>query len=280
VPGSDRDLQEAPRYETPQVPAGPGQPVPPAPQGGSGSATLDNRQIARITLDEHSTGGCDLDGSSGDDGIAAVIEPRDQKDQVVLAPAAISLVLLDPALEGDAARIARWDLAPEQIAAACRDAADQSAKGFMLVLGWPTTAPANRQLQLFARYTTSDGRKLEASGRSASRLPGEPIGSWTPATRSWRRDRSGSQTPGTAAAAGDTTVPAPALRSGSSEGGPTAAGDFRPAGAFLPGIAARLVAHPVIPAAGPPAPGLRCAIAPLSGLRWSRTRRSVAPGHE
>jgi hypothetical protein len=35
-------------------------------------------------------------------------------------------------------------------------------QGIQLMLGWPDKAPRSRQLHVFVRYETADGRKLEA----------------------------------------------------------------------------------------------------------------------
>ena len=46
---------------------------------------------------------------------------------------------------------------------------------------WPDRPPENNRLHLFVRYTTRDGRKLEADQSVEVALPGEKAARWTPA---------------------------------------------------------------------------------------------------
>ena len=68
-----------------------------------------NNSVAQITLHPALTGGIGTGGRTGDEGLLVVVEPRDFGGNVVNAPGDISIALLDPALAGDEARLARWD---------------------------------------------------------------------------------------------------------------------------------------------------------------------------
>jgi hypothetical protein len=61
-------------------------------------AAADSTRVAAITLHEQLTGGCNLDGRAGDEGIVVQIEPRDSRGQLVLAEAPVAVVVLDPSL--------------------------------------------------------------------------------------------------------------------------------------------------------------------------------------
>jgi hypothetical protein len=110
-------------------------------------------------LNDNLTGGCQTDPRQGDRGIVVVVEPRDAQGRLVEAPAAVSVVVLDPALEGQAARVARWDFTAQQLAPLHRKGS--WGEGYHLEMLWPDAAPVHENLQLFVRYVTSDGRKLE-----------------------------------------------------------------------------------------------------------------------
>lgn len=173
----------------------------PAPDDVAGGA--DNTQVAAITLNDRLTGGYDLDQREGHEGIITVIEPRDRDGRLVPAAAPVSVVLLDPALPGDAARVARWDLTAEEIARRYRKT--PLSEGIHLELAWPRALPIHSRLHMFVRYVTDDGRKLQgdreieidvptleaqrptpAANAQSSREPARPTTEWqrreTPAT--------------------------------------------------------------------------------------------------
>lgn len=170
----------------------------PAPHRSMWRTGADNRQVARIMLNGLFTGGYDADGRPGDEGIAASIEPRDARGRLVAAAAPVSVVVLDPAEQGAAARVARWDFSADEIAALGQTT--QKTEGIHLAMDWPDKPPAHGRLHLFVRYTTDDGRKLEAKqeidvdvlGRQARRwkaaaLPARPAEPPRAAARPARR---------------------------------------------------------------------------------------------
>lgn len=134
-------------------------------------------QIAQITFNRALTGGYDADQQPGDDGVRLCIEPRTASGEIIPWQGPLSIVLMDPAMPGESARLARWDLAENEVADHYRRTPDGA--GIQLELPWPTGVPQHRQLKLFARYVMADGRKLDASQdieivRTAGRLR-----SWT-----------------------------------------------------------------------------------------------------
>ncbi len=117
--------------------------------------------IVELALDEQTTGGLDTDGFSGDEGIRVLLKPKNTAGETVRAAGEISLALLDPAAEtAEEARVALWKFAPEEVAQ--RSQRRTPGKGLYLKLQWPDDAPHRRDLQLFARLITPDGRRLVA----------------------------------------------------------------------------------------------------------------------
>ena len=121
---------------------------------------IDNTPVAGITLHDTVTGGYNMDGQAGDEGIVAVVQPRDADGRLIEAPAPVSVVVLDPALSGQAARVARWDFTAEEVAARYRR--NGTREGIRLEMVWPADPPQHGRLHLFVRYRTDDGRALEA----------------------------------------------------------------------------------------------------------------------
>ncbi len=99
-----------------------------------------------------------------------VVEPRDFGGNIVNVPGDISVALLDPALAGDEARLARWDFVAAETQGMIRTG---SQPGIHLRLPW-NSAPPHDRLKVFVRYTTRDGRKLQAERLISVALGGPP----------------------------------------------------------------------------------------------------------
>lgn len=199
--------KEIPRVEMPGLPMAPGKiperlkspagtarppantpPATPAKEEGKDASRLrgawrvgaGSQRVAKITLNQLFTGGYDADGQPGDEGVTASIEPRDAEGRLVPAAAPISVVLLDPSQQGEAARVARWDFSAEEIAAMSQDA--RLSQGIHLAMTWPGKPPKHGHLEMFVRYTTADGRKLEVNKPVDVDVAGRQARRWTPVT--------------------------------------------------------------------------------------------------
>jgi hypothetical protein len=133
--------------------------------------------VAAIVLDRHLTGGIGMETSEGDTGLLVVVEPRDAAGRMLDAPAEMSVVVLDPALQGNAVRIARWDFTPDETATMFRRTG--AAQALHLTMTWPEKPPIHGKLHLFVRYVTLDGRKLEVDQPIEVALPGDKTARWT-----------------------------------------------------------------------------------------------------
>ncbi len=135
--------------------------------------------VDRIVLNPALTGALDAQNQSSSRLLSVAIEQRDANDVRVLAPGDVSIVVVDPALEGRAARIARWDFEADNLAEHVRRNRDGGALAFELP--WPAQ-PAHSDLRVFVRFTTYDGRRLEAN------LPIEvPLGDFGFLDHGWRK---------------------------------------------------------------------------------------------
>lgn len=142
-----------------------------------GAKPKDDR-VTHIVLNPVLTGGSDQDGSPGDEALSVLIEPRNAADAFVPQAGAVSVVVLDPAKTGESARVARWDF---DLAATQQKVQSASATpGIRLEMPWPAGPPQSNKLQLYVRYETADGRKLQADREIFVALPGEVSRSWTP----------------------------------------------------------------------------------------------------
>ena len=126
--------------------------------------------VAQITLHPALTGGIGASDRRRDDGLLVVVEPRDFGGNIINAPGDISVALLDPALAGEQARLDRWDFPAAQTEGMIRTGQQQ---GIHLRLPW-NSVPVHDRLKVFVRYTTRDGRKLQAERLISVALDGPP----------------------------------------------------------------------------------------------------------
>lgn len=140
--------------------------------------TDDARRIARLALNRQLTGGWNPDGRHGDEGLFVAFEPRDAANKLVKAVGDVSIVALDPAQTGAGARVGRWDFTTDEAAAMFRQGL--MARGLQFELPWPSSPPKNRDLRLFVRLTTPDGRKVETDSRIRITPYDQESKNWTP----------------------------------------------------------------------------------------------------
>jgi hypothetical protein len=139
-----------------------------------------NKKVTHLYLNPTLTGAADFDGQPGDDGLRVVFEPRNSENDFVPEAGPLSLVLLDPDRQGEAARIARWDF--DQSNSRQLLAAAGSNRGVKLEVPWPAGAPAANRLKLYMRYETPDGRKLTADRDIYLNAQAQATSRWTPRT--------------------------------------------------------------------------------------------------
>jgi len=157
----DQETEEAPRFR----------PISTSSSGSGGPAT-------QLVLNRLLCGGRDEDGRPGDEGLTVVLQPRDARGSTVEKPGPVAIVVLDPAQEGDAARVARWDFTAAQIARRFRETG--RGRAIQLETSWPAAPPVHNDLHLFVRYTGGDGQHLEADQPIRVALPGERPPRWVP----------------------------------------------------------------------------------------------------
>ena len=117
-------------------------------------------RVQQIQIIPALTGPYNADGQPGDEGIIVGLQPVDGQGELVPAAAPISLVVIDPAISDDSARVARWDFSAEQIVGLTQNL--PQGQPLRMALVWPSGPPRHNRLHLFVRYVTADGRKLQA----------------------------------------------------------------------------------------------------------------------
>lgn len=220
--------------------------------------------VTNVTLNLTETHGLDADGQPGHEALAVVVEPRNTAGEIVPAPAEISIVVLDPAQQGAAARVARWNFSPDEAQEHVR--ADGPAAGLHFELAWPDRAPANKSLMLFVRYTLANREQFVID--QPIEIDPPAIQAYQPSQGDWNRAERTAGVPTPAAPPQSTPSGGMPQNAGPAQRGPMARMTQR--GGYAP----RRPQHQVVPQSyesyAPPQQGY----APRSrGGQWSRAPR-------
>jgi len=116
------------------------------------------------------TGGLDLDGQPGDEGVRVVLIPKDAEGDAVKRAGTVQIDLFDLALVGGDQRIGHWSFTVDQVAHEW--VGGFGVDSYSFELKWPGgRLPEHRELTVAARFTTLDGRKLSAQKAIKVQLP-------------------------------------------------------------------------------------------------------------
>jgi hypothetical protein len=145
---------------------------------GGGASPGDDETVRQITLNRRLTGGHDTDGRPGDEGVMVVIEPLDAEGELIEVAGDVSVILLDPAQQGEASHVARWDFTAEEASKFLKRT--PMGDGLHFTMRWPHSPPVNRALDLYVKYKTPDGRELRVEKQIEVDPPnGAPEKAWT-----------------------------------------------------------------------------------------------------
>jgi hypothetical protein len=161
---------EAPKLEPPTIELPePSSTPPPEMTPGHKSAMIGEGPPTQLVINKRLTGGINRGSEPGSEGILVAFEPRDAAGHLVKGPGAVSVVVLDPALDGEAGRVARWDFEPHEVPSHFHNTV--FGRGLQFELPWPGEPPKNRDLRLFVRFTTPEGKKIVAETNILVRTP-------------------------------------------------------------------------------------------------------------
>lgn len=193
VPNAPRQLPDGGRLPAETVPGGtvPGgaaaRPTPAEQHIGADQQAEDEQEaftppddlrVTHIVINPVLTSGHNFDRRAGDDGVSVVFEPRNAGDQFVPRAGEVAIVVLDPAVGGEAQRVARWDFPLEE--ALHRLRTEKFGRGLNFKLRWPDAPPEHSRLHVFVRYTSDDGRVLEDNREIEIADASDVSHRWTP----------------------------------------------------------------------------------------------------
>ena len=133
------------------------------------TATRDAASITHLGLDVRAVSLPGHSNGNTDTVLKVIVQPRDQAENVVPVAGALTLVVLNPQLR---TRVARWEFGASQT----RQWIEETSRDAGLHVPLPGSGEwgEGQDLDLFVRYVTADGRRLEAQCPLRSLGPAEP----------------------------------------------------------------------------------------------------------
>lgn len=148
--------------------------------------------VAGINIDRIASGGQDLDGIPGHEGLVLLIQPESIDGEVVQTSGRLSIEVTDPKLRRPRNSIASWQFSPHEVQNFFVKE-QLSEQGILLHLPWDRNAPENRKLLVHVEFTTNDDRVFEATREfeieppEISYSPEDPIISqWVERDKRWK----------------------------------------------------------------------------------------------
>ncbi len=126
------------------------------------TATGDANSVSKVMVNRRLSGGQDLDGITGDEGISLMIQPLDDSGAVQKAAGQV-VVRIDEDLGAATARqIGLWEFTSDEIESFfVKD--DYPEQGILLHLPWNAELPENRRIRVTVLFITPNRKNLETS---------------------------------------------------------------------------------------------------------------------
>lgn len=138
--------------------------------------TVNVSDIAEISLDPEQIGPLQIDFDSQEQGLRMVLNCRTKQGEFAVAVGQVTIVALDPSLQGEQARIARWDISPAQVERQIKQAPQPD--GILFELAWPQEKPKGNVIDVFVRLEDGQGARLQT--RQQVQMDGLLYALWTP----------------------------------------------------------------------------------------------------
>ena len=117
-------------------------------------------EVAAISINRSISGGHDLDGVPGHEGLVLLIQPETRTGQVIQQPGSLTINVTEPSLQATRNSIARWSFTAGEVKNFfVKD--DYPDKGILLHLPWDEIRPSTRSLLVRVEFTTIDNRTFE-----------------------------------------------------------------------------------------------------------------------
>jgi hypothetical protein len=133
--------------------------APTARQLSHEESLADAGRITHLVVNPSRTECFDGNGDGVSDGLAIVIEPRDDDERLVTAAGDVSIAVLDVSAAPDAATVARWDIPAQEAVTHFRRTSRN--RGLHFVLRWAGPPPQGDHVRVQVRLTTFEAASFE-----------------------------------------------------------------------------------------------------------------------
>lgn len=118
--------------------------------------------VAGISINRLHSGGHDLDGRPGHEGLVLLVQPESLAGEIIQTPGSLNIVVTDPQLRRPKNLIAQWQFAPGEVQNffVKEELAEQ---GILLHLPWDSLPPQNRKLLVNVKFTTDNNSVFEST---------------------------------------------------------------------------------------------------------------------
>ncbi len=99
-----------------------------------------------------------LDDRDDDDGLYLVLQPKNERGQMVPVAAALTIFVLDPNREGDKAKIGRWEYSAADVQSKLEPIGTN--QGIHFTLPWNGPDPSADRVMVFALYKFDNGQQI------------------------------------------------------------------------------------------------------------------------
>jgi hypothetical protein len=119
-----------------------------------------------------------LDDRPDDDGLYLVLQPKNERGQMVPVAADLTIIALDPAREGKAGQVGRWDYSAAEVQSKLRPIGHE--QGIHFQLPWNGPDPSADRVIVFGLYKFPDGRQVMGEKEIFISNDGSHKTVWTP----------------------------------------------------------------------------------------------------
>jgi hypothetical protein len=117
-----------------------------------------DRRVVELAFHPTLSRAIDMDDRPDDDGLYLVLQPKNERGQMVPVAADLTVFALDPARQGEQAKIGRWEYSAAEVQDKLQPGG--SEQGIHLRLPWNGPDPSADRVIVFALYKFDNGRQV------------------------------------------------------------------------------------------------------------------------
>ena len=129
------------------------------PRSQKSSDVITDRRIVEIGFHPTLCRGNNSDSSPGDDGLYLVLQPRNERGQVIPQAGDLSIAAIDPTRNGNSVQVGNWHFSASQLQEKIQPIG--SSQGIHLSLPWNGTGPNSERVEVVVLLTLDGGKRLQ-----------------------------------------------------------------------------------------------------------------------